>query len=335
MSQFLQYFTAGELTPFQNKRPGELHVADTITLPNVTLPLKQTLADAKQRGVKFVILGIPEDIGPRANCGLGGATEGWQALINTLLNQQHNEFFDWRQCLLLGNVIVDDLQQKSSKQPVEVLRDLCQQLDVRVSEICKLVFDAGLQLIVIGGGHNNAFPIVKALSESTEQQVNCVNLDPHADFRPMEGRHSGNPFRYAFEHGFLARYWVLGLHQQKNNQETLKGLSDNQFHFTSYQDLFMTGKNWQESVSECGQYLAEGKLPAGIELDVDSIKNAAASAYSVAGFTLEEATYYVHQLATQPNQRYLHLCEAAPTQEQLRDSGQALTQLLYAYVIAH
>ncbi len=34
-------------------------------------------------------------------------------------------------------------------------------------------------------------------------QINSINLDAHSDFRPAEGRHSGNGFRYAEEDGYL------------------------------------------------------------------------------------------------------------------------------------
>ena len=34
-------------------------------------------------GIKYVLVGIPEDIGPRANVGNGGAELGWQAFLSS------------------------------------------------------------------------------------------------------------------------------------------------------------------------------------------------------------------------------------------------------------
>src|SRR5690554_7982236 len=72
---------------------------------------------------------------------------------------------------------------------------------------------------VIGGGHNYAYPLMKFSYERYQQQIQVVNFDAHADYRRLEGRHSGNPFSYAFEDGYLKKYFVLGLHQRFNSQQ--------------------------------------------------------------------------------------------------------------------
>ena len=85
---------------------------------------------------------------------------------------------------------------------------------------------AGLEPVVIGGGHNNAFGLLRALSTFHHAGVAAVNLDPHCDFRPLEGRHSGNSFSYAASQGYLNRYHILGLHEQKNSETSLQQLGD-------------------------------------------------------------------------------------------------------------
>jgi formiminoglutamase len=42
--------------------------------------------------------------------------------------------------------------------------------------------------------------------------VNAINFDAHSD-RILEGRHSGNGFSYAYEEGFLKKYFIFGLHE--------------------------------------------------------------------------------------------------------------------------
>ena len=53
-------------------------------------------------------------------------------------------------------------------------------------------------------------------SQVSGHTVAAVNLDPHADFRATEGRHSGNGFSYAYMDGALGFYHVVGLHPGKN-----------------------------------------------------------------------------------------------------------------------
>ena len=56
--------------------------------------------------------------------------------------------------------------------------------------------------------------------------INVLNLDPHADCREIDRRHSGNSFSYAMQEGWLANYAVLGLHQQYNSQSMLERLAE-------------------------------------------------------------------------------------------------------------
>lgn len=345
MSEHLIYFTQSQLSPLQNKRNNEQHVADVITIADPELPLSQNLAQAKHAGVKYVIIGIPEDIGPRANCGNGGADRAWANLMPVLLNQQANQFFDWQQCLLLGTVALADLQKLShqaccSNHTVEKLRQLCAQVDERVSQVLTPIFAEGFEVIVIGGGHNNAYPTIEALYQATNAPVACANMDPHADFRAMEGRHSGNPFRYAYQANYLTHYALLGLHQQKNNQDTIDGLNQANFPFISYQQMFMQQSiSFEQALSQVAEYVDQASTAVGVELDLDSIKNAAASAYSVAGFSLEQAVRYVYKVASVDKVRYLHLCEGAPanhehSEHKSHDIGQMLTQLIYSFLQA-
>ena len=342
MSQFLNYIDIKDVTSFKQRRENERHVADDISLPDPSLSLADNLNKANAKGVRFVIVGVPEDIGPRANCGKGGAKHGWHQFLPVLLNQQSNQFFDWSSVMLLGSVEVDDLQKQSnhaviSDHKLPSLRELVSELDERVCETLTPLFASDLHVIVIGGGHNNAYPIIKSVNSALNSKVACVNLDPHADFRDMEGRHSGNPFRYAYEHGYLDKYCVLGLHEQKNNQNTIDALMAADFPFYTYQQLFVKCSiNFEEALEESSSYI-ESTQVSGIEIDVDSIKHMPSSAYSVTGFSSEQALRFVSRMANNKNCRYLHLCEAAPDPSEppghkSLESSQLLTQLLYSYV---
>ena len=223
MNKYLNYIDHHDVDSHKNRRDNERHVADDIFVPDLHLDLAANLQRAKQHNIKYIIIGIPEDIGPRANCGKGGAKHAWSQFLPVFLNQQSNSFFDWQSVMLLGSIDVADLQKQSnvatiSDHKLSSLRDLVNKLDDRVCEVLTPIFNEGFEVIVIGGGHNNAYPIIKSVYAAYKQPVASVNLDPHADFRAMEGRHSGNPFRYAYEHKFLNKYCVIGLHEQKNHE---------------------------------------------------------------------------------------------------------------------
>ncbi|MCY7295703.1 arginase [Alteromonas sp. a30] len=288
---------------------------------------------------RYALVGIPEDIGPRANLGFAGATGAWQAFLKYFLNLQSNRFLSGQDILILGEVETQDIQ--ATPNDTEALRRACETLDLRVFEVLSQTFKAGLIPIIIGGGHNNAFPIMQACHQATNLSLAVANLDPHSDFRAMEGRHSGNPFRYAHDAGFLKRYAVLGLHEQKNNQDSLDALKACGFPWFSIQQTHWSNShNFDQCLEQVGKYLLESGLPVGVELDLDAITNMPTSAMTAAGVSLTDALYYVDQMARLPQAQYLHLAEGAPQrhaispQEGERIVGQSLAELVSIFVKA-
>ena len=337
------------------ERPGEQKIwqalefvpaADTAaaaaTPPSVEA-LRATLAHARDtRGVRYVLLGIPEDIGPRANCGRGGAGLGWEAFLSRFLNLQANRFFPTdNKVLLLGEIDSAALLARQNAQTSpEELRPLVAELDGMVEPVMREIFDAGLEPIVIGGGHNNCYPILAALHGSSGGG-GCVaaNLDPHADFREAEGRHSGNGFRYAHEEQMLRDYFVVCLHEYKNNEAILAALDAAGFGYDSYQKLRVRKeKKFAASVQDARQRLEAHGLPLGVEVDTDCISYMPVSAFTNTGVSVDKAEYFVHHLARSKEARYLHLCEAAPglhpqgLEQGMNEGGQILAALVLAFI---
>lgn len=351
---YFKAYQAASLAAFQQLRQGETRLGERLFWPETTADFQNALAQARLSGVKFVILGIPEDIGPRANFGNGGADLGFTAFIRRFLNLQANPFTDAAQIWLAGEVICDDLQQQSSaldaqdpKQLV-LLRELCAELDQRVTPVVQAIFSAGLYPIIIGGGHNNAFPILKALAQHTGSAVHAVNLDPHCDFRLLEGRHSGNGFSYAKEQQWLDRYFVVGLHELKNSATALSQMQQAGVGFCSYQDIYLRQHYSFDKALQFAQTYIEGdaaaqvakRIPLGIELDTDSISMMPVSAFTNCGLTVANAERYVFYFASLAQSRYLHLAEAAPLQHPsgltagMSEAGQVLTALVMAFIQA-
>ncbi|TKB51149.1 arginase [Ferrimonas sediminicola] len=337
------------LARFLSHRAGEAHqgehwlLAGELTRDPLSLP--QALDQAKQQGARYVLLGIPEDIGPRANLGRGGADLAWHAFLAQFANLQANTFLGGEQMLLLGEVDTRSLQQQArhlssgDTQQLATLRQLTEALDILVQPLIAQVVAAGLEPIVIGGGHNNAYPILSGASEALDGPLSAVNLDPHSDFRAAEGRHSGNGFAYAHEQGALGYYHVLGLHELKNNSASLAALKAGDKRWTSYQAIWVRRElTLAQALERISDDLHLAGQPLGVELDLDAVAGLASSAETVAGVPLTDALHSVYHLARHHRCAYLHLAEGAPAchpagpEAGRRQIGQALSELVFSYL---
>lgn len=326
--------TATWFTP----RSGETRLGQVLTwLPPVAdIPAyNKALAHAWQQGQRIAIIGVPEGIGPRANLGRGGAEHGFHAALKSWLNLQANAHLATDQILMLGALACDDLQQQANQlevtEPSQLaqLRQLCAELDSRLSAVLTPLFSQGFRVILIGGGHNNAYPLLQSLATAKASPVAAINLDPHADFRALEGRHSGNGFSYAHAAGVLQHYHVMGLHLAKNNAASLQALTAAGFSYSSIQAIYQQG--WQPLWSAQLAQQAQGQLPLGIEVDIDAIQGAPASAINYLGVSAAQACQFVAQLAQLPHAAYLHLAEAAPS---LHPAGQAVGDMVCGQLLS-
>ena len=65
--------------------------------------------DLYKSKAKYVLLGLPEDIGVRANYGRGGAQTAWKPALENILNIQSNHFFTGESLLVLGHIDFESL----------------------------------------------------------------------------------------------------------------------------------------------------------------------------------------------------------------------------------
>lgn len=278
---------------------------------------------------KYVILGIEESVGPRANKGRAGAENAFKAFLNALLSMQSNESLIGDTIQVLGKIVLN-------KNIIDSLYNGVEALDKFVIDVLKEHISEGQIPIVIGGGHNNAFPLIKFSEYRFSDSVNVVNLDAHADYRLLEGRHSGNPFSYAFSQGALNKYHVFGLHQRYNSQRILDDLRRDGHSFTFNEDYLMGERDYSQDFENIKNEMNKNSNHLGIELDLDVIARMPSSAYTPVGISITECRKYLRIFATHKRIAYLHLTEGAPqTEEEERIVGKTLAYLVSDFVIVH
>ncbi|HWJ26302.1 MAG TPA: arginase family protein, partial [Flavisolibacter sp.] len=162
-------------------------------------------------------------------------------------------------------------------------------------------------------------------------QINCINLDAHTDYRPAEGRHSGNAFRYAEDDGFLQKYCVVGIHENYLPQNVWVDLVNNPFlDCITYEDIFIHEKRtFRQAVSHAIDFTND--LYSGIELDLDCIEDILSSAHTPSGLRTLHARQYINLCAAHAKACYLHICEGAANMS----NGQSndLTGKLISYLV--
>lgn len=305
----------------------------------------------QQSKAKYVLVGIPEDFGVKANHGIGGTDTVWQPFLSAFLNTQSNDFLAGEDILVPGHFDFGDLKfliENNAYNPsekIDAYRHAIKLIDEEVEEMMKLISAAKKIPIVIGGGHNNAYPIIKGVAKGLHKndlvplaQINAINLDAHADYSVTEGRHSGNGFRYAEEDGYLGKYCIIGLHESYVSQNVLMDLHNNPFlDYISYEEIFLhERKNFIQAVAHATGFTEDSYT--GIELDLDCITNTLSSALTPAGITPLMARQYITFTAQDAKVAYLHICEGAV---QLADGrkdagvGKLISYLVSDFIKAH
>jgi len=282
------------------------------------------IAAIKQTDAAYVLLGIPESIGVKANLGVGGTDTAWVSFLQAFANLQSNDFFSGQEVLLLGYFDFTDIERlidnnaMSDDEKREAYRHAVNTVDEEVEKVIKAIAAADKIPIVIGGGHNNAYPLIKGAAKGLAQlemiqlaQINCINLDAHADYRPEEGRHSGNAFRYAESDGFLQKYCVVGLHENYLQQNVWLDIVNNPFiDCLTYEDIFIHEKrSFRQAVSHAITFTGDNYI--GLELDLDCIENVLSSAVTPSGISSLQARQYINLCAAHSKVAYLHICEGA------------------------
>lgn len=328
-------FSGADLAKITNFRSGEVKFGEKIILIPKEIPVIDFLKSCESQ---FVLFGIPEDIGIRANYGRPGANSAWDNTLKSVANIQHNKFCKGSQIIILGQLDVAAEMAQVQNLDFNVLDDrkkmseLVVKIDKEVAHIITQIVKIGKIPIIIGGGHNNAYGNIKGTALAKGKPINAINFDAHSDFRILEGRHSGNGFSYAYEEGFLKKYFIFGLHESytsKSVLDQLKTLKEKIIYNTYDEINIRKEKNFQTEMALALEFIKNDSF--GIEIDLDAIPNIASSAMTCSGFSVEELRQFIYFFGANTNASYLHICEGAPSLD--HDKNNHLIGKLIGYLI--
>ena len=317
----LKIYNKQDILSLTKIRRYETKVGERLNVVFDPAELEKSIEESASR---FVLFGIPEDLGAKGNYGIGGTDTLWIPFLQSFFNLQSNDFLDGNELLMIGHFDFGDLQYlidttaKGDDERIEAYRHAVNTIDDEVEKLVKIITAAKKIPIVVGGGHNNSYPLLKGAAKGWHKagkiplaQLNCINLDAHADYRPMEGRHSGNAFRYAEEDGYLQKYCVIGLHENYIPQNSWVDIVNNPFiDCITFEDIFVHDKRtFLQAVAHATGFTED--TMSGIDLDLDAIQNTLSSAMTPVGISPVHARQYVSFAAADTKPAYLYICEGA------------------------
>ena len=306
----LQTFSQENISEFVATRKGETKLGECVQCITDSKKVEEELQNSD---AKFVIIGVPEDIGVQMNYGNPGAHTAFIPALKALLNTQQNQFINGKELLILGYLDFLDSVLNFDATDRQKGNELVKQIDAELSKWIALIIASNKIPIVIGGGHNNAYGNIKGLSEAKNEAINIVNLDAHTDLRKLEERHSGNGFSYALKNGFLDHYFMFGLHENYTPQYIFEFIHDNinlEYNMYEEMEVYQT-TSFKSELQRALNFVSE--KPFGIEIDLDCIQYFPSSAMTPSGFTPQQTRQFVHYFGKHKNASYLHVCEGAPS----------------------
>ncbi len=346
--QRFRFYNKEDVLTLTKIRRFETKLGERVQLVNSREQFEQLL---EQSNAKYVLFGIPEDIGVKANDGIGGTDTAWFPFLNSFLNIQSNDFLQGDEILLLGHFDFADVEglieenAHGHDEKVEAYRHAVNMIDNDVEELTRIITSKNKIPIAIGGGHNNAYPLIKGAAKGLHKagllqlaQINCINLDAHTDYRPAEGRHSGNAFRYAEDYGYLQKYCVIAVHENYIPQNVWIDIVNNPFiDLITYEDIFIHEKrNFIQAVAHATGFTED--MHTGIELDLDCIEHTLSSAVTPSGISVLHARQYLSFAAVDCKVAYLHICEGASFLNDGRKNdttGKLISYLVSDFIKAH
>lgn len=334
--EFLEAFEKENIQQLTNVEEGSIKIGETVHYCQKDEDWQRALENSM---ASYVILGIPEDIGTKTNNFPLSTSNSFSSFVAEFLNFQDNLYLSGEDCFILGSIHTEDIatRLKFLTMNQDELFHLVEEIDQRVQKVVEVIFKAGKKPIVIGGGQNNSYPLLKSLAATLQKPVNCFNVAAHTSLQPPEGRSARNGFSYALMEGFLEQYYVFGLHESEIPHSIYEFILANyqKIGFTRFEAILKNDPYMFEALEEARSFLEEH--PKGMEVNMNCISDNTLSPDYPDGFLLREVRQLIRRFAPDNDVRYLHLCEASsglPHQNRDKITGKSLALLVSDFIKA-
>ncbi len=336
----LNIYTSEKVQQYIKKRKGEKKYGERVHY--TTDPLGDPFAQLRESRAEYVLLGVPEALGVQENSEKKDVASAWEATLNMLLNTQQNNFNKGSKLYILGHLDVEQEMKTlhsldlSDKKDRKAAGKLVEALDKEVTYIISKIVTSGKKPIVVGGGHNNTYGIIKGCSLGLRKPVNSVNFDLRSGFMNTKRRHNGNGFSYAFQEGFLNRYYSFGLHENYTSRSVFNMLEKHRQHiqYMTFEDIVIRQKrSFLYYLNQALSYVKERSF--GVEMDCSAIANIPAGVMTPSGFSANHARRFASFMGTHKNATYLHICEAAPdpdNETEIQQTGKLIAYLITDFI---
>ncbi len=281
-----------------------------------------------ERGT-IAMLGVPQDQGVARNGGRLGAALGPAAV--------REQFFKLSTSVINRSVSMESPIVDLGNVRCEGLS--LEEIHARVESVVSHVLDAGAFCIVLGGGHDIAWPNAKAVLDCSPTMA-FINVDAHPDLRPLVElnatlvAHSGSPFRQILEYGAqkipAGTCSVIGIQPFTASYKHLEFLRERGHHVVSLRASREAGIEARYRSALLAARAAEALY---CSFDIDAVSGAWApgvSAVAVDGYTPSDMISMVRSAAADPRTKLMDFVELNP----LHDVDSRSARLV-AHLLAH
>lgn len=259
----------------------------------------------KRSDIQFSILGYPDESGVKNVGGRLGAKEGPEKFKTYFLKLRGKWPLQERMLSFSAPEVSSDLEnnyRNAVQSGMTALKDLG---------------PAGI-LVGVGGGHDNAYPWIKAIQNALpiKTRLGCINLDAHFDLREYQTlMTSGSPFRRLIDEGILkgSNLVEFGIQSHCNGPELWEYAQKNKVKIVNFETL-RNGKAVTRFNRELKLLRARCDVVL-ISLDLDALSFAfcpGVSAPQAEGFTGSEVFQMLEMAGADKKVTSLGIFELAP-----------------------
>lgn len=318
MNQFFANYQVPDVSIWTGRMDGGLRARYHKVVK--TIDLSKTSSLAKN---SISLIGFACDIGVKRNLGFVGAGEGSFVLKKRLASlafhgSQDKAIYD------VGAIISED--------------DKLEEAQSALSEIVAFISEKHSFPLVIGGGHELAWPHYKGLAESYKRKsIAIVNIDAHFDMRPLENGkgNSGTSFNqiamYCEKNNLPYHYMAYGIQPEGNTDALFKRVQELKGKYITAEEIH---RNPEKSLQHLMRYIEKYDfIYPSICMDVFAQSFApGVSARSPLGLFPWHILPVVQKLAQSGKVVGLGIAEFAPNRD-VYDSTATLVALLIAQFV--